>query len=300
MILTKEKQAYLQLHLAVLLFGFTAILGDLINLTALTMVWWRVLITSLSLVFFVKFRRLAKEMPRKTLRLFITIGILVGIHWLCFYGAIKLANASIALVCMATASFFTALIEPLILKTPVKKFELALGLVIVPGMALIVSDLDLKMVSGVVVGLTASLVAAWFSVLNKKNIRETDELTITFLELGSACIFLSLFFPFYYFLPDQQLQLFPPTAMDWVYLLILSLLCTTFAYVLALKSLHYLTAFAANLTINLEPVYGIILAWLILSDNQELSSSFYWGVVIILISVFSYPLLKKRFQAEIK
>ena len=296
MIWNSERKAYLQLHIAVFLFGFTAILGDLINLPALTMVWWRVLITSLSLVLFISAGRLVKRMPRSTLYLFMGIGVLVAIHWLCFYGAIKLANASIALVCMATASFFTALIEPLILKTGFKKYELVLGLVIIPGMALIVSDLDLKMLSGFIVGLLSAAFAALFSVLNKKNIRLADEMSITFLELGSAWLFLTFLIPFLMFSSEGTIRFWPPTLMDWLYILVLSLLCTTLAYILSLRALHHLSAFAANLTINLEPVYGILLAIIILQENEELSPNFYFGVLIILASVFSYPLIKKRIK----
>lgn len=299
MAINSERKAYLQLHLAVLLFGFTAILGDLINLPALSMVWWRVLITSLSLIFFIQFRKVINEIPKKTLLLFIGIGFLVGIHWLCFYGSIKLANASIALVCMATASFFTAIIEPIVLKKPIQKLDLALGLIIIPGMILIVSDLNFEMIHGAAVGLLAAGLAALFSVLNKKNINAADEMSITFLELGSAWVLLSLILPIYFFTSTQSIPLWPPTFMDWVYILLLSILCTTFAYVLSLKALHHLSAFAANLTINMEPVYGIALAWIMLNDSNELSPSFYWGVLIIMVAVFSYPILKRKFATSL-
>ena len=294
MILTSERKAYLQLHVAVFLFGFTAILGDLINLSALVMVWWRVLITSLSLIFFVKLGELLKHTPRSTVFLFMQIGVLVGLHWLCFYGSIKLANASVALVCMATTSFFTALIEPIVLKTKVKKYELAFGLLIIPGMVLIVSDLNFKMVNGLFVGLLAAVLATLFSVLNKKHIKAVDEISITFLELGSAWLFLTIILPFVFMVPDQTIQFWPSSFMDWIYILILSLLCTTFAYVLSLKALHHLSAFASNLTFNMEPVYGILLALFILNDSKELSPTFYWGVLIILLAVFSYPIIKRN------
>ena len=295
--MTPVQRAYLELHIAVLLYGLTAILGDLILLSALSLVWWRVLITSISLLFFIRLRKLLKELPLKVILQFMFIGVLVALHWLAFYGAIKLANASISLICMATTSFFTAFLEPIIMKTKIKVYELLLGLLIIPGMVLIVNSTELAMMNGIWVGLIAAFLAALFATLNKRMIGKTDELNITFLELGSAWLFLSLVIPIFMLTNDAPLALWPSPS-DWIYLLILSLLCTTLAYVLSLRALHHISAFAANLAINLEPVYGIILAWIILSDHEELNSNFYIGGGIILLTVFSYPFLRKRFSKE--
>jgi drug/metabolite transporter (DMT)-like permease len=288
------RRAYFELHIAVFLFGFTAILGDIIQLSALLIVWWRVLITSISLLFLIRALRLFRTMPRHLILKFMGIGVLVALHWLAFYGAIKFSNASITLVCMATTSFFTSLIEPLILRKRVKGYELLLGLLIIPGMVLIVNSTALSMMTGIWVGLASAFLAALFATLNKRLIDEAHPLDITFLELGSAWLFLSLILP-WYLLQTPEAQLIPSWT-DIGYLLILSLLCTTFAYVLALRALKFISAFASNLTVNLEPVYGIILAWLILKENEELNPGFYWGVLIILLAVFSYPLLKRRFD----
>lgn len=288
-----QKKAYRDLHIAVFLFGITAILGDLIQLSALTLVWWRVLITAISLLFFVRLGSLVK-MPRALLLKYAGIGFLVGLHWLTFYGAVKLANASITLVCMATTSFFTALLEPLILKRKVRGYEIMLGLLIVPGMILIVNNTALSMHAGIWAGLASALFASLFSIFNKKLIDDSDELSITLVEMSSAWLLMGVALLFVTFKADSPV-VFMPSLMDWVYLLVLSLLCTTLAYVLALRALKHLSAFASNLTVNLEPVYGIILAWLILNDNEELTSGFYWGGLIIIASVFSYPFLKKRF-----
>jgi len=283
-------RAYLELHLAVFLFGYTAILGDLISLPALVLVWWRVLFTCMSLLFFVNLSNILKQLSRHQIFRFLGIGILVGLHWLAFYGAIKLSNASIALVCMATTSLFTALLEPLLLKQPLNWLDVALGIIIVPGMVLIVSTLETDMLLGVWAGLAAALLGALFSILNKKLVDEAEPFTITFLELSSAWVFFSLLFPIYFTqVPDTR---WLPVGWDWMYLLILSLLCTTLAYTLALRSLKHLSAFASNLTINLEPVYGIALAWILLKEHKELTNSFYIGVLLILLAVFSYPLLQ--------
>jgi len=294
--MTSTQRAYLELHLAVFLFGFTAILGDLIQLSALLIVWWRVLLTSLSLAVIVKVVRLFRQLPwQKTLK-FMGIGVIVAIHWVTFYGAIKLSNASIGVVAMATTSFFTSLLEPLIMRQKVKWYELMLGLLIVPGMALIVNSTDFSMLTGLAVGLLSAFLAALFAILNKKLITHSDERSITFLEMSSACLFLTIVIPIYAWSTDTPLSILPPTLADWGYLIILALVCTTFAYVLALRSLQHLSAFASNLSINLEPVYGILLAWILLNENEELDTGFYIGAGIIVLAVFSYPLLKRRFE----
>ena len=288
------KRAYAELHVAVLLFGLTAILGDLISLTGLVLVWWRVFLTSISLLFLVNLPKLLRSIPRKLLLQYMGIGVIVALHWVAFYGSIKLANASICLVCMATTSFFTSILEPTILGGRIKPYELALGLFIVPGMALIVSSTELSMKMGIWVGLLSALLASIFAILNKKLVNEAEPMGITLIELGSGWLFLSCVLPVFFMMEDQIE--FWPQKMDWAYLTFLVLACTTLAYTLALRSLKHLSAFASNLTVNLEPVYGIFLAWIFLNDSQELNAQFYLGVLIILMAVFSYPFLKSKFE----
>lgn len=296
--MNKINRAYIELHIAIFLFGFTAILGDLIQLSALPLVWWRVFITSISLFFMIKIGRLVQTMPRKALLRFVAVGWLVGLHWICFYGAIKLSNASIALIAMATTSFFTSFIEPLVLRKRMKWFEIALGLLIIPGMILIVNSTEWSKLNGLWVGLLAAFLAALFATLNKKLMSDYKVLDITFLELGSAWGLLSIILVIYFMIEPTEIQQMIPSWQDGVYLLILALLCTNLAYVLALRALKHLSAFAANLTINLEPVYGITLAWLLLGEDKDLSSGFYWGGTIILLAVLSYPLLQRNTKEQ--
>ncbi len=285
------KRAYLELHIAVFLWGFTAILGDVIQLSALALVWWRVLITSFSLVFIIRLGKAMKKLTRRSILQFAFVGSLTGLHWLTFFGAIKLSNASITLVCMATCSFFTAIIEPLIIRTRVKWIEILLGFLVIPGMALVVESVDVSMHAGIWVGLTSALLAAVFSILNKKWIQNAEPFSITFIEMTSAWLLLSLVMPFYFQMePNASLI---PSLQDLALLLVLALLCTTLTWVLSLRALKHLTAFASTLTVNLEPVYGIFLAWIILKENKELSPGFYWGVVLIMVVVFSYPFLNR-------
>lgn len=294
------QRAYAELHLAVFLFGFTAILGDLISLAAISLVWWRVLLTTVSFLFLIPLRRLLLTTQRADLLKFMGIGVLVALHWICFFGAVKLANPSIALVCMATTSFFTALFEPLLTRQPPKIYEIALGLLIIPGMVLIVRSADLSMHWGIAVGVMSALFAALFAILNKMLVGRLDEISVSFLELGSAWLFISFLLPWLWWLGEDSILPFQPQHWDWLYLTFLALGCTTLAYVLALRSLRYLTAFASNLTVNLEPVYGIALAWILLDDAEELAPGFYWGALVILLVVFTYPVLRRvnRLRAE--
>jgi drug/metabolite transporter (DMT)-like permease len=286
------QKAYLKIHIAVVLFGLTAILGGLIDLSAMILVWWRMLITVLSLFFLVNFSRIRQSLDKKMFGMLVLNGVIIAVHWLCFYGSIKLANASVALVCLASASFFASLAEPLLLKQKVSKTELSLSILIIPAMAFIVNELDFSMLKGVWIGIAAALFSAIFAAINKKLVTKAHSFDITFIELSGGWLVLSLALPFLLAGSDT---IFWPSTSDWIYLLILALLCTTVAFILSLQSLTHISAFTSTLIVNLEPVYGIILAWLILKENEQLTSTFYAGVVVILLIVFLFPIIKRRF-----
>lgn len=292
--MSATNRAYLELHLAVFLWGFTAILGDLISLSAVVLVWWRVLITAVSVLFFIRGFSAFRKMGRRAILQFAFVGSLTGLHWLTFFGAVKLSNASITLVCMATCSFFTAIFEPLILGSRFKPWELFVGMLVIPGMALVVGSVDVSMHNGILVGLTSALLASVFSIFNKKWIGNAEPMPITFIEMTSAWLTLSLILPFFFH--SQPTASLIPTWKDMGMLLVLALVCTTFTWVLSLRALRHLSAFASTLTVNLEPVYGIGLAWIILEEHKELSPAFYWGVLLILVVVFSYPILNKKLK----
>jgi drug/metabolite transporter (DMT)-like permease len=296
MVFTNEKGAYIKIHIAVLLFGFTAILGDLIQLPAVMIVWWRVLLTSFSLLFFIQFGKKLREISGKQIRTYAFIGMIIGLHWICFYGSVKLSNASVCLICMSTTSLFTSLIEPIMVRTKFNKIELMLSAMIIPGMLLVVNNIDLSYMAGVWVGLASAFLAAIFSTLNKANIKGADSYTISFIELSSAWGMISIMLGFLWVTGNQPSAFLPVSIFDWIFLIILALLCTTLAHVLTLQALKYLSAFASNLVINLEPVYGILLAIVILKEHKELNTMFYLGASIIVLSVLIYPYLNKRFN----
>ncbi len=295
--ISAETRAYLELHVAVFLWGFTAILGDWIALSALVLVWWRVFLTPLSLLPFSRVKTLLQDVGRAQLLRFLGIGAITGLHWLTFYGSIKLANASIALICMATTSFFSSLLEPLLLRRPFRPLDTAVGLLILPGIVLIVRGTAASLNLGIAVGLASAFLAALFTVLNKKYIERTDPIRITFVEMIGALGLLSLLLPF--FLARTPAAHFWPAPQDWLLLLILALACTTFTFVLSLRSLRHLSAFSANLTVNLEPVYGILLAYFLLNDGRELTPRFYLGVLIVLVAVFSHPVITRVLRRRV-
>lgn len=286
------RKAYFQLHIAVLLFGFTAILGDLILLPAFWLVWWRVLLASGAILIFLGFQKIRNGVTTQLMLKYALIGVLVGMHWVTFYGAIKLSNASLAVVCLATTSFMTSLLEPLILRQPFRWYEAGLGLMIIPGMLLIVNGSPSEYNWAILVGLISALLASTFAILNKSIVHTNKPLVISFYELGSAWLFLLLLSPAIYFGFDAK-PIMPERWIDWFYLALLTFLCTNLAYVLTLKALKHLSAFASNLTINLEPVYGVFLGWLLLNDAEELDTKFYIGAGIIVCSVMLYPLVRK-------
>ena len=287
-------KSYIYLHIAVLLYGLTAILGDLISISAVSLVWWRVLITSISLLFFIRFGHDIIKMKRQYIGLFTGIGFLVGLHWLSFYGAIKMSNASIVLAAMASTSLFTSLIEPFVTGKKLKSLEVILGLMIIPPMLIIANTIDMDMKAGFWVALLSAFLASLFASLNKKYVEFASSYQISFIEMFSAFLLISLILPW----TIESSSSLMPSLNDWMYLLILSLVCTSFAYVISMKALKHVTAFDANLVINLEPVYGIFLAIIILKEHKEMSTLFYAALFLIMIIVFAHPYLERRFYGR--
>jgi drug/metabolite transporter (DMT)-like permease len=287
------KKAYLELHLAVFLFGFTAILGKVISLSELPLVWYRLLLTCPGLLLILVFTKRSVKLPIREIGKLAGIGILVSLHWLTFYGSIKASNASVTLSCLAATTLFTSLLEPLITGRKFRWYEAGIGLFIILGIYLIFTFQQM-FVTGILLGLLSAFLAALFSVLNKKLISSRDTYVVTFYELTSGLLFLSLLIPIYYWnTPEMN---WTPTGLDWIWLTILAWLCTVLAYTLSLNALRYISAFTSNLTINLEPIYGIILAWLLLNEHEQLHVGFYLGTGIILASVGIYPWVKSKLE----
>jgi drug/metabolite transporter (DMT)-like permease len=286
-------RARLQIHLCVLLWGFTSILGKLISLEALPLVWWRMLIVIAALALMPRVWRGIVGMAGSLRAAYAGVGVLVALHWLTFYGAIKLADASVAAVCLALATVFTALLEPWLARTRFSWRDVLLGIAVLPGVALVVGGVPREMRLGVGVGTVSALLVAVFGSLNKRLVHRGGALTVTALELAAGTLALTALAPL---MP----LIFPPLAgplwalpdmRDALLLLALALGCTLLPFSLSLVALRHMSAFAAQLAVNLEPVYAIVLAVVLLGEQRELTPRFYAGVAIILGAVFVHPLL---------
>ena len=285
--------ATLQIHFCVLLWGFTGILGKLITLAALPLVWWRMLIVVAALALVPSVLRSVRTLPARVWLAYAGVGVLVALHWLTFYGAIKLANASVAATCIALAAPFTALVEPWLTRTRFSARDLLLGLAVLPGVALVVGGVPGGMRDGIIVGAVSALLVAVFGSLNKRLAHRGEALTATALELGAGVITLSLLAPL---LPTLMPELAGPllqwpTLRDGLLLLTLALVCTLLPFSLSFVALRHNSAFSAQLAINLEPIYTIVLAAVLLGEQRELTVQFYFGVAIILAALSLQPLV---------
>ena len=275
-------KAFLQLHAAVFLAGFTGVLGRLIDLNEGWLVWYRMLLSTLILLFILLVRKRTVSIEKKYLLQCISIGAMIALHWLFFYGSIKYANVSIALVCFAATGSFTALLEPLLMKRRVDMIEVLLGLIVLTGIYLIF-HFDAQFKTGIILGVAAAFLSALFPIFNKRLIQHIPAANLTLYEMGSGWLVLTLLLPVYFYFSPAYKSI--PSLMDWFWLLMLALFCTVLAFQLSVNALKKISAFTANLTYNLEPVYGIALAFLLYHENKELGKGFYWGIGLIVLSV---------------
>ena len=283
-------RAHWQLHFCVLLWGFTAILGRLITLTALQLVWWRMLLVTLALLLLPKVWRELRTLPPRRIAAYAGIGVLVALHWLTFYSAVKLANASVAATCIALAPVFLAGIEPAVVGRKFEPRELLLGAAVVPGVALVVGGVPADMRVGIAVGVLSAALCATFGAFNKRMAEHASALTVTCLELGAGMVFLTLVTAAWHAEGGFVL----PGLHDALLLLALALACTLLPFALAMKVLRKLSAYTVQLATNLEPVYAIVLAVILLGEQHQLDAWFYAGVAIILCAVLVHPVLVRR------
>jgi drug/metabolite transporter (DMT)-like permease len=284
-------KARLQIHFCVLLWGFTAILGKQITLPALPLVWWRTLLVTAALLLLPRIWRGLKAMPVRLRWAYAGIGAVVSLHWLTFYAAIKLSNASVGATCIALGPVFLAFVEPWIARRRFDPRELLVGIVVIPGVALVVGGVPVDMRLGIAVGALSALLVAIFGSLNKRLVEHGDPLTVTCIELGAGTLFLTLLAPL---LPHTGPAFVLPSAHDATLLLLLSFGCTLLPFALALVALRHMSAFETQMVTNLEPVYAIVLAIVLLGEQRQLDSWFYLGVAVILTAVFAHPFLHRR------
>lgn len=276
------RSAFIQLHIAVFLAGITGILGRLISLNESLIVWYRLLITVMVLWIVFAFRKRKAGISFKAFLPMAAVGGIVALHWVAFYGSIKYANVSIALVCFSTLGFFSALLEPFLLRRKMNWAELGLGILSLTGVALIF-HFDTRYKTGIFFGIICAMLASLFTIFNKKLLVKHEPSTITLYELSGGFLVLTLLLPFYFKWFNLTIEV--PLVLDWLWLMILAVFCTVIAFILQLNALRKISPFTVNLTYNLEPVYGILLAFAIFNENKYLTSGFYYGLGLIGLAV---------------
>ena len=293
--MSPANRAWLQIHFCVILWGFTAILGKVISLPALPLVWWRMTLVTVALMFVGRFWTGLAKLSTRLTAIYAGVGVLVALHWLTFYGAIKLSNASVAAACMALAPMFVAFVEPVVVRRRFDVRELLFGLAVIPGIVLIVGGTPVGMRTGIAAGILSAFLVSIFSALNKRFVAGGDALSITGLEMGAGAVFLTLAAPL---LPMSGTVFVMPHSQDAILLFILAMGCTLLPYALSLVALRHLSAFTTTLALNMEPVYAIGLAIILLGEQRELGPAFYAGVVIIFLVVFGHPLMAHRLDTS--
>lgn len=281
---------YLHLHFIVFIWGFTAVLGALISLDADALVWYRMSIAVVFMMGYVLYKKESLYVPRKTLLLLLLGGAIIAGHWLAFFSAIKVSNVSITLATLSTGAFFTSILEPIFYKRKVVYYEILLGLLVVFGLWMIFS-VDTSNAYGILLALIATLLSSAFSLLNGKLVHKHKASIISTYEIGFGVICLSIYIALTRGFDASFFQL---SNSDWVYIFILATACTAYAFIASVHVMRWISPYTVMLTINMEPIYGIILALLILGDQETMSSGFYYGAVIIIVSVLLNGVLKNR------
>lgn len=281
-------KSYLHLHLIVFIWGFTAILGALISLNALSLVWFRMLFAVGFIAIYIGLKKLSLRVSKKALWQFLLLGLIIALHWFTFFHAIKISNISITLACLSTGAFFTSLLEPILYEKKIVWYEVFFGLLVFFGLY-IIFDVEKNYFWGILTALASAFLSALFSVINSKLVKSHDATVISFYELSGGVVFFTFLLLFTHsFTP----AFFSLSSKDFMYLMILSSVCTAYAFIASTSIMKFLSPYTVMLTINLEPIYGIILAVLIFKEKERMSFEFYIGAVIILLIVLLNSIIK--------
>ncbi|MBS4042011.1 MAG: DMT family transporter [Flavobacteriales bacterium] len=283
-------KSYLHLHLIVFIWGFTAILGALIQKEALPLVWFRMSIAVLLVGAYLWFKKQSIQVPARILKKLWLLGVIIALHWLTFFWAIKVSNVSITLACISTGAFFTSLIEPFFQKRKIIAYEVIFGLLVVGGLFLIFQT-ESNYYFGIILALISAFLSALFSVVNGNLANQVAPSVISFHELAAGVVFLSLFLLLTGGFTIDFLSL---STADFGYLFLLSSVCTAYAFIASVQVLKHLTPYTVMLTINLEPIYGILLALILFGEKEQMNPNFYFGALIILFTVILNGIWKLR------
>ncbi len=292
--LSDNLKSYLHLHLIVFIWGFTAVLGRLISLEALPLVWFRMLFAVGFIAVYIWIKKIPIQVSPKTAVKFLFAGIIIALHWFTFFKAIKVSNISVTLACLATGAFFTSLLEPLFYRKKIVWYEVLFGLLVVAGLY-IIFNVEAQYIEGIIIALISAFLSALFAVINSKFVKEHNPTLISFYELGGGLVFFSFLL---LFTNSSTSTFFKLSSEDLIYLFILSSVCTAYAFIASTAIMKFLSPYTVMLTINLEPIYGIILAVLVYKEKETMSPNFYFGALIILLSVVLNSVIKSYQKAN--
>ena len=285
--------SYLHFHLIVFIWGFTAVLGALISIDSVPLVFFRMGLATLFIYAYIRFKKIDIKLNAKAFWGFALAGVIIALHWLTFFGAIKVANVSVTLACMSSGALFTSLLEPLFSKKKFIAYELFFGVIVVVALYMIF-EVQPEYHLGIALALISSFLSAIFTLINGRFIAHHNPTKISFYELGIGTVFILGYLAFAKADSFFSTDFFTLSSTDWMYLFILASVCTAYAFIAAVKVMEHLSAYTLMLTINLEPVYGILLAFFILGDAEKMEPRFYYGALIILGVVIANGILKNR------
>lgn len=280
---------YLHVHLLVFIAGFTAILGELISIDAIPLVWFRMLMATILMYAYIRFKKINTKVPKKDIAKLALAGIVIALHWISFFAAIKVSNISITLSMVSSGAFFASLIEPLIYKRRIIWYEIVFGIVVIFGVILITQS-ELQYLEGIIIGIIAAFLASLFAVLNGKFVETYRPSVISLYEFISGVLFITLFIAV--FGTGFNSTFFAVSSSDLWYLFILASVCTAYAFIASVKVMQYISPYTVVLTFNMEPIYGIVLAIILFPEKEAMSTKFYYGATIIVGAVLLNGVLK--------
>jgi len=281
---------YFHLHFIVFIWGFTAVLGDLITIEAVPLVWHRMLLGSLFVLIYIIYNKGVLKVSLRSLIKFAFVGLLIALHWLAFFSAVKVSNVSITLAMMSTGAFFASFLEPIFFKRKIIGYEVIFGLIVIMGLY-IIFKVESAYLSGILLALLASFLGTLFSIFNGMMVKSHNATVISFYELLFGLVFITLYI---LFTDGYDNTFFILSGSDWTYLIILASICTAYAFIASVHVMKWISPYTVMLTTNMEPVYGILLALLILGEKEYMSPAFYLGAIIILVTVVTNGIIKTR------
>lgn len=283
---------YLELHFIVFLWGFTAILGKLISIPAVELVFIRTLLAASALALILYFKNISFNIGRKNTIRIIAVGFLIAAHWILFFASARVSSVAICLAGLSTVSLWTAILEPVFTRKKIRFHEILMSVLIILGLYLIFR-FEFNHLLGIIMAVVSAMLSAGFSIINSHLVKQHRPLVISCFELAGACLATALFFPFYAsWLTNTGYLNFDLTWLDILWLLLLTLGCTVYPFTSSVRLMQRISAFTVNLSINLEPVYGILFALFIFKDSEHMSAGFYFGAAIILFSVFAHAVIE--------